>query len=153
MSKSEELRPCPFCGGEAEIMDMGYPHWVYCKACTAKVHGQVIGEGAEEASIEAWNKRTREQLMMYGYPVDQLAEFRTMLIENPELFDRLKGQTTAEAFIEGVNYALTNMKQEMQQTFDETTRAIRYSLTYRFDPPHPLSDTPKQNDTKNALTS
>lgn len=54
----EELKPCPFCGGKAKVMDMGYPHWVYCTNCGAKVHG---GTTDEIDSIEAWNRRTLEK--------------------------------------------------------------------------------------------
>lgn len=50
----EKLKPCPFCGGEAKIMKMGYPHWVYCLQCGAKVHGGTI---SEKDSIKAWNRR------------------------------------------------------------------------------------------------
>ena len=50
----EKLKPCPFCGGEAKIMKMGYPHWVYCLECGAKVHG---GTTSEKDSIKAWNRR------------------------------------------------------------------------------------------------
>lgn len=50
----DKLKPCPFCGGEAKVMDMGFPHWVYCTKCYAKVHG---GTRDEKDSIEAWNKR------------------------------------------------------------------------------------------------
>lgn len=56
--KVTRLKPCPYCGGRAHIMKMGYPHWVYCESCGAKVHGGVIGEEeGEAASIIAWNRR------------------------------------------------------------------------------------------------
>lgn len=50
----EKLKPCPFCGGEAKIMKMGYPHWVYCCECGAKVHGRT---NDEKDNIKAWNRR------------------------------------------------------------------------------------------------
>ena len=57
----EELKRCPFCGGEAKLMKMGYPHWVYCEDCGARVHGRVVGEvDGEKASVEAWNRRVND---------------------------------------------------------------------------------------------
>ena len=56
-----KLKPCTFCGGEAKLMNMGYPHWVYCKQCGAKVHGRVVEEKpGRKASAEAWNRRVAE---------------------------------------------------------------------------------------------
>ncbi len=65
----EELKPCPFCGGEARMMDMGYPHWIYCLNCGAKVHGRKYGEEGEKASIEAWNRRESDnRISMESFP-------------------------------------------------------------------------------------
>ena len=49
----QKLKPCPFCGGEAMVVKMGYPHFVYCTSCGAKVHKWDI-----ERSVDAWNRRS-----------------------------------------------------------------------------------------------
>ena len=48
------LKPCPFCGGKARVMKMGFPHWIYCEECGAKIHA---GTTDERDSMRAWNKR------------------------------------------------------------------------------------------------
>lgn len=61
-----KLKKCPFCGGTAHIMKMGFPHWVYCEECGAKVQGRTF---EEKDSVAAWNKRadeiTEEQVAEY----------------------------------------------------------------------------------------
>ena len=58
MSK-QKLKPCPFCGGEANIMHMdGYPYWVYCEDCGVKVYGRILDK---EESIRAWNRRAKDE--------------------------------------------------------------------------------------------
>ena len=56
-----KLDDCPFCGSKADIQsnDFGYPHFVYCTKCGAKIHGGLQGseEASVMASIEAWNRR------------------------------------------------------------------------------------------------
>lgn len=62
-TKKQELKPCPFCGGEAfTSFYIGYPYWVSCRECGAKIHGGVVSaiEG-RKASIEAWNRRAGEK--------------------------------------------------------------------------------------------
>ncbi|MBR2208098.1 MAG: Lar family restriction alleviation protein [Synergistaceae bacterium] len=58
---SEELKPCPFCGGEAEVCaDENEEYFVSCTKCTA-LFGYCTdtwGEyETEAAAIEAWNRR------------------------------------------------------------------------------------------------
>lgn len=52
----EKLKPCPFCGNEAEINGRDRLHYWFaqCIECGATQYGK---ETKEEA-IEAWNRRT-----------------------------------------------------------------------------------------------
>lgn len=49
-----ELKPCPFCGGEAKVQSFSHDRTVYCTDCNARV--QKFFPTREEA-IEAWNRR------------------------------------------------------------------------------------------------
>lgn len=55
-----ELKPCPFCGGKAKLIYIGFMSVVKCQKCGA--FGEVVpdyyeqGDGKTEA-IEAWNRR------------------------------------------------------------------------------------------------
>ena len=52
---SEKLKPCPFCGGEAELEDnlVGFKFTVQCKECFSMTDGYFTSEEA----IAAWNRR------------------------------------------------------------------------------------------------
>lgn len=59
---SDELKPCPFCGGEAHIdgtswrpTDGAEVAWVTCKRCDA--YGPTL---PLKEAIAAWNRRTPE---------------------------------------------------------------------------------------------
>ena len=56
-----KLKPCPFCGGEAEIKVLKdeYNISVSCKngACHAFVNPEDIGFARKEIAIGAWNRR------------------------------------------------------------------------------------------------
>ena len=56
-----ELKPCPFCGGEADISDEGtgtepFRYWVYCPNNACFVEG-TAAYATEAEAIEAWNTR------------------------------------------------------------------------------------------------
>jgi len=49
----EDLKSCPFCGGEAIIISKGFMKYVVkCKTCKASIKTKTISE-----SITMWNKR------------------------------------------------------------------------------------------------
>ena len=51
---TDELKGCPFCGGEAEINQGGSANWwIQCKICS------IMGEreSTKERAIAAWNTR------------------------------------------------------------------------------------------------
>jgi Lar family restriction alleviation protein len=55
---AEKLKPCPFCGGEAHLMDsMGWPHWVWCNECGARVQSTKFAEEGDAEAIAKWNRR------------------------------------------------------------------------------------------------
>lgn len=63
-----ELKPCPFCGSEAEVFkDVTFiaetgekigeiAFFVWCTKCTALVSGNT-----KEEAIEAWNRRVKDE--------------------------------------------------------------------------------------------
>ena len=54
-AKMSELKPCPFCGGEAELMVGKYygTKWVECKTC----HAESDAFDTRAEAIDAWNRR------------------------------------------------------------------------------------------------
>ena len=53
---AEKLKPCPFCGGEAELRGTSKLlslFWFSCRSCFAETYGAY----SEEEAIEQWNRR------------------------------------------------------------------------------------------------
>ena len=51
----EELKPCPFCGGDAEITKWHEGYFVECKK--QRCGGTIGAYKAKQKAIEAWNTR------------------------------------------------------------------------------------------------
>lgn len=54
---SEELKPCPACGGKAERIALGYRIWIECKDCECSGPTESALRGKAE---ELWNALPRE---------------------------------------------------------------------------------------------
>ena len=57
---SDELKPCPFCGGEATV-ESGYSRqneYIYIQCCTCLIETQPAGD--PRTAIAAWNRRSAE---------------------------------------------------------------------------------------------
>ena len=63
-----ELLPCPFCGGEAELIHgtayaEDYSSQVQCSKCGAKIKEihRAVDYCADEKAAEAWNRRVNNE--------------------------------------------------------------------------------------------
>ena len=52
-----ELKPCPFCGGEAEYVDNGDYKDVSCKDFRCRGWAESLNCTSKKEAIEAWNRR------------------------------------------------------------------------------------------------
>lgn len=55
----EQLKPCPFCGGEGVLVkDRTYTYWIRCRKCG--VRQPYTKYNAPYEAIEAWNRRVTD---------------------------------------------------------------------------------------------
>ena len=55
-----KLKPCPFCGSEAEFNSDEFGEGVCCKSCGATLHNGLYGEEGRKLASADWNTRTIE---------------------------------------------------------------------------------------------
>ncbi len=63
---NEKLKSCPFCGGEAELQEIGNNHTksrsviIKCKSCRVQIKNSALKKGMDwliDTSIKSWNTR------------------------------------------------------------------------------------------------
>ena len=52
-----ELKPCPFCGGNALGPTDAWPHMITCEQCGASVKSFKYDEEGKQEAIAKWNMR------------------------------------------------------------------------------------------------
>ena len=60
---SNELKPCPFCGGEAKVVKAKSAARIYCTKClmdTRMFYPTIFSDDVEKKAIETWNRRAKE---------------------------------------------------------------------------------------------
>lgn len=60
MTEEIKLKPCPFCGGEAEIIDDAMGTISRCRRCGAENGNGVYGAGGHKLAVKDWNSRPIE---------------------------------------------------------------------------------------------
>lgn len=55
----EELKPCPFCGCEAKIIQFLGSYTIHCSKCGGMT--DPYRSRTREKAIEAWNRRTKDE--------------------------------------------------------------------------------------------
>ena len=63
--KTPDLKPCPFCGGEATLMYSlnGKESYVKCYGCevSTTMYKGIDQENSEKAAVMAWNRRVNDE--------------------------------------------------------------------------------------------
>lgn len=98
-----KLKPCPFCGGEAEIQDGSGLHYVYCTKCGASTIGRI--KGGTEKSVQNWNTRKPMERIVEKLN-NRIEKAGRIMVENPaDMLDKIANDAE-EDFIQAYEEAI-----------------------------------------------
>ena len=89
---SEELKPCPFCGGVANVEQLGHADSVF--ACCLRCATSSAVKESEDEAITAWNTRTPPAGMAL-VPLEPLKEVRRISDRKHEAWDAVNAAIEA----------------------------------------------------------
>ena len=79
---NKELKPCPFCGGEADIEGIPQLYYISCKNCYADMRAY----GSKAEAINAWNTRNyleKQDSSISEKIIDAIIENKLFSVINP----------------------------------------------------------------------
>ena len=90
MTKDEELKPCPFCGGKVRLESSHGFNYVLCKKCKSEYYPASFGDGKKVVS--AWNNRPIEDLKddENAWLEKNLKDYNCVMLENARLREALQ---------------------------------------------------------------
>lgn len=68
----QELKECPFCGGESVVRMRFNTHVPTCENYKCLAYGASNGFTTREAAVKAWNTRATEREIVEAYPQKQI---------------------------------------------------------------------------------
>lgn len=107
-----KLKPCPFCGGEAEIIGEDEMYQVICMECDGSIDR--FFDTPEEAAKD-WNTRTPAENELPGKIGKLEAEIERLKIENASLRNYLK---TARFYLSKVDSYISPIADEAHYFWD-----------------------------------
>ena len=127
----DKLKPCPFCGGEAELfkdqhdtLKIGYDYFVWC--CDVECNGGTDEYTKSDLAIKKWNTRTPDKESVNN--AQRYKEENTKLqLEMLTLETKYKGLYTARQNIERYKEALERVK-FLINSHDEGDTSEKYIL-------------------------
>lgn len=127
------MRECPFCGSDKVFAyDIGYPHFVYCASCDARVVSHKPGKAGLDEAMDRWNSRP---------------SMRPMRIEDLDTVNPIpcwvEDQVASELFPAVLDYSCGIFKNKFERANDQRVSWFysleSYGVTWRAWPEKPSS--------------